>query len=154
MFKYLGINIQSPLESFIDVNLWPIIRAFRERIQKWRDLELTLLGKVNLLKMFYLTKFLYVLSNTPVYIPQKICRHINYLSNSFLWGSKSTRVSLVILQLPVDQGGLALHDLRLYYFASQLIYIHWRMFPQMNNAALDVEAVVASSYEALLNFFL
>lgn len=90
--------------------------------------------------------FLYALPNTPVYVPQKIFKYINSLLNSYLWGSKASRVSLDILQLPVDQGGLPLPDLHLYYFASQLVYIHWRMFSQINNAAVAVEAAVASSY--------
>lgn len=132
--------------------MWPIIRAFRDRVQKWKDLPLTLLGRVNLFKMILLPKFLYALSNSPVYIPKKTFQYINLLLNSFLWGSKATSVSLDTLKLP-DRGGLALPDLHLYYLASKLVYIHWWKFPQVNNAAVEMEAAVASSYEALLNFF-
>ena len=65
----------------------------------------------------------------------------------------AVRVSLTVLQLPVGRGGLAIPDLCLYYLASQLVQAHWRMFPQLNNAATAVEAAVATSYETLLNFF-
>lgn len=58
-----------------------------------------------------------------------------------------------ILQLPMGRGGLALPDLHLYYLASQLVHIHWRMFPQLNNAAVMVEAAIVTSSETLLNFF-
>lgn len=51
------------------------------------------------------------------------------------------------------RGGLAVPDMRLYYLASQLVQIHWRMFPQLNNAATAVEAAVVISYETLLNIF-
>lgn len=137
----------------MEANLWPIIRTFSERIQKWKDLPLTLYGRANLFKMIFLPKFLYVLSNAPIYIPKKIFKHINSLLTSFLWGNKAARVSLEVLQLPVQRGGLAVPDLRLYYLTSQLVFIRWRMFPQFNNAAVAVEAAAVTSYETLLNFF-
>lgn len=94
-----------------------------------------------------------MLSNAPIYIPpKKPFRYINFLPTSFLWGNKAARVSLELLQLPVRRGVLAVPDLRLYYLAAQLVQVHWRMFPQLNNAAIAVEAVVATSYETLLNF--
>lgn len=72
---------------------------------------------------------------------------------TFLWGSKAARVSLEIVQLLVQRGGLAIPDLRLYYLASQLVFTHWRMFPQINNATVAVEAAAVTSYETLLNFY-
>lgn len=33
-FKYLGILVKSPVSSFAETNLWPIIMTFNERIQK------------------------------------------------------------------------------------------------------------------------
>lgn len=102
--------------------------------------------------MIFLPKFLFILSNAPLYIPNKSFRYIDSLLTSFLWGDRAARVSLAVLQLPVGRGGLAIPDLRLYYLASQLVQAHWCMFPQLNNAATAVEAAVATSYEALLNF--
>ena len=52
----------------------------------------------------------------------------------------------------MGRGGLAVPDLRLYYLASQLVHIHWRMFPQLSNAAIAVGAAVVTSSKTLLNF--
>lgn len=37
-----------PVDFFVEVNLWPIIRIFRDRVQKWKHLPLTLLGRVTI----------------------------------------------------------------------------------------------------------
>lgn len=56
------------------------------------------------------------------------------------------------LQLSVSRrGGLALHNLCLYYYAVQLVYIHWWLFPQQNNAASVAEVGVVSLFKTLGN---
>lgn len=62
------------------------------------------------------------------------------------------RMSLATLQLPSNRGGLALPNLRMYYLAAQLIYVHWSMFPQLNNAAAATEAAIVLLYETLSSF--
>lgn len=47
--------------------------------------------------------------------------------------------------------GLAMPDMRSYFFASQLVFLHWRCFPQIPNATTLLEAAVATSQETLLN---
>lgn len=48
-------------------------------------------------------------------------------------------------------GGMALPDLRSYFMASQLSFLHWRLFPLTPNATSLLEAAVAISQETLQN---
>lgn len=43
-FKYLRVVVQLPISRFLDLNLMPIIRTFRERVQKWQNLPLVVMG--------------------------------------------------------------------------------------------------------------
>lgn len=109
------------------------------------------MGQINLFKMIFLPKFLYTLSNSPVYVSKQIFRSIDSNVVGFLLGSRSLRASMAILKLSVTMGGLALPDLWSYFLAAQLSFLHWRFFPQIPNATTLLESVVATSQGTLLN---
>lgn len=76
-FKYLGILVQRLISTFLEINLTPIIRAFREKVHKWQPLPLTVMGQINVFKMIFLPKFLYILSNSAVFVPKQVFRGID-----------------------------------------------------------------------------
>lgn len=80
-----------------------------------------------------------------------VFKNIDSIIVGFLWGSKAPRVSLTVLKLPITMGGMALPDLRSYFMASQLSFLHWRLFPLTPNATSLLEAAVAISQETLQN---
>ena len=93
-FRYLGIEIQLPLNTYTKNNLFPLVSRLKESLQFWNKLPLNLLGRVNIYKMIYLPRFLYVLWHAPIYLPKKLFTNINALLLPFLWGAKPARVSL------------------------------------------------------------
>lgn len=101
----------------MDNNISPLVVRMKENLQTWHRLPLNLLGRINIYKMIYLPRFLYLLWHAPVYIAKKVFKGINKILLSFLWGAKPARVSLDTLYLPIRAGGLALPDL-LYYNAT------------------------------------
>ena len=62
-------------------------------------------------------KFNYILQALPVRIPLKYFKRFDKLCNKFLWNGKRPRLNLHKLQRPVDQGGLGIPNLLLYYYA-------------------------------------
>lgn len=64
-FKYLGIQVRRELISFIDLNLLPVLSQLWTRCASWASLPLNLMGRINLLKMLYLPKFLYIFRKQP-----------------------------------------------------------------------------------------
>lgn len=82
-FRYLGIEIQLPISKFLEANLSPIVGKFREKVQRWQNLPITLMGRINLFKMIFLPKFLYILSNSPVFVTlQVFCRFLVGIQSS------------------------------------------------------------------------
>lgn len=81
--KYLGIVITRFPEDFVKLNIEPVIATLKIKTQTWAKLPLGVMGRVNLIKMVILPKFLYVLWHAPGYIPLRIFKSIKAILNSF-----------------------------------------------------------------------
>ena len=101
--------------------------------------------------MIYLPRFLYVLSNSPIYITKAKFKEIDSIITNFVWRGGVVRIAKKTLQLPTSEGGLALPCLQTYYIASQLAHAHWWFHPEANNAAAALEVAILPSYESLQN---
>lgn len=150
-FRYLGVLIEHPISSYTKINLDPLITRLKSTLKTWNNLPLTLLGRINIFKMIYLPRFLYILSNSPIYITKAKFKEIDSIIINFLWKGGVVKIAKHTLQLPILEGGLALPCLQTYYIASQLMHAHWWFFPEANNAATALEAAILTSYESLQN---
>uniref|UniRef100_A0A803J3Y7 Uncharacterized protein n=1 Tax=Xenopus tropicalis TaxID=8364 RepID=A0A803J3Y7_XENTR len=150
-FKYLEVVISKNYTKFEEDNLTPIVHNPSNKIDTWTQLPLTLPSRINLLKMIFLPKFLYIFHNSPIPPRAKWFKRIDSLILGFLWAGEHPHINQKTLQAPVTQGGLALPNMRLYYLASQLIYAHWWLTPHRDNTSTLLEANILGSREALAN---
>ena len=72
-------------------------------LKKWEKRELTLFGRVLVLKTFALSKL--ILPATTMCIPLKIIKRINTLFYKFLWRSRDKVKRIRVIQ-SLDNGGL------------------------------------------------
>lgn len=114
-FKYLGIQVAPRIGDYCSLNIYPLLSRFRDKINTWNNLKMSLAGKANLIKMILMPQLLYFLHNTPVVIPLKIFRIVNTLFRRLLWNNKHPRIKLEQLQQSKDNGGLAVPNPWLYY---------------------------------------
>lgn len=146
---YLGIS--SDIGDYMGKNIQPLMSQITTKCVAWRSLPLTPVGRVNLLKMVYLPKFLYFFRNTPSHIPKSFFRRLEGLLVSFVWAGKPPRVARKILYLPLSRGGLALPNFQIYYWAAVLVTVHWWFSQPRQNPAITLEAATLGSYAALSN---
>lgn len=59
--KYLGLIITNTMTDFIGLNISPLLPILNRKLHTWKNLSLSLIGKVNLIKMKILPLFLYIL---------------------------------------------------------------------------------------------
>lgn len=57
-FKYLGVFVDSNLKNLYKLNLLSLLQKVGGDLKKWMDLPLTLLCRINVIKMNILPKFL------------------------------------------------------------------------------------------------
>lgn len=109
------------------------------------------MGRINLLKMLYLPKFLYVFRNSPTWIPNSFFAEVDRCVGSSIWEGGTPRLARSTLTLPVRCGGLALPNYRTYYWTAVLVTVRWWYVLSKSNAAVCLEAVVLGSLRELGN---
>lgn len=83
-FRYLGIRIVPRLDQVASANYEPLMAEINESIDRWMSLPVSIMGRVNILKMNTLPKLLYLFQNIPLPPPtdlfSKIKKNICWFS--------------------------------------------------------------------------
>ena len=119
-FTYLGIQIVPKLENIVKQNYDPISNSISEALNRWSSLPISLIGRINILKMNILPKLLYLFQNIPLSPPVGFFPMMEKLFRNFIWNSRRPRLRLSLLYLPYDRGGLRCPNILWYYWAAQL----------------------------------
>lgn len=110
-FKYLGIHIVPRLEQVPCANYDPLMAEINESIDRWMSLPVSLMGRVNILKMNTLPKLLYLYQNILLPPPTDLFSKVKKLFAGFLWNNRRARLCLSLLYLPFDRGGPTMSEL-------------------------------------------
>jgi hypothetical protein len=103
--RYLGIYFK---DGAIDARLQyeALIGTMKQRIDSWKDRDLSLHGRVLCLNVFVLSRLWFAAHVVP--IEKHVLQQVNGLSRDFLWRGRRGHVSLQRVQKPSSQGGLGL----------------------------------------------
>jgi len=83
-------------------------------------LPISIIGRINTLKMNILPKLLYLFQNIPLSPPFGFFSQMKKMFIRFLWNNKRARLRLSLMYLPYERGGLKCPNFKLYYWAAQL----------------------------------
>ena len=119
-FKYLGIEITPDLNKTVSTNYNPLVNEVTEMLNRWTNLPISMIGRIHVIKMSILPKFLYYFQTLPLALPISFFDNLNKLFSQFIWNNRKARLRYKLLYLPYDRGGLQLPNLRWYYMAAQL----------------------------------
>ena len=92
--KYLGIHITSSLQNLFDANYGKIIRSINNDLERWSMLPLSLLGRVESIRMNILPRLLYLFQMLPIEIPKSTFDNLEKMMSRFIWQKKRPRVRL------------------------------------------------------------
>lgn len=101
--RYLGINRTGDASQLFSGTSPPYSSK-----HKWtcpHAQRLSWLGRVNVLKMDVLPRFLYLLQTIPIYIPTSYFRKLRQMFSSFIWKAAQPRIKYDTLALPKAEGG-------------------------------------------------
>ncbi len=118
--KYLGITITPQIKNIIPCNYDPIIAQVNDSLDRWMSLPLTIIGRINIIKMNILPKFLYLFQSIPLTPPSGFFSSMRKTFTNFMWNKRRPRLRLTLLYLPYDSGGLQLPNFLWYFRAAQL----------------------------------
>ena len=119
-FSYLGISVTRNHKDLIQENLITLLNQTKQILTQWSPLSMSLVGRINSIKMTILSKFLYLFQALPLFIPGSFFQLLNSVISSYLWRGKRPRLIKIHLQKTKPTGGLALPNFRFYYWAANL----------------------------------
>ncbi len=119
-FKYLGIFVTKSLTGMYVSNFVPLLKNCESDTERWANLPFSLAGRISLIKMTVLPKFLYLFQHIPIYLKKKFFMDLDKRITSFLWGNRPARIKKTILQLPKNKG--VSHSKNVYTIIGLAIY--------------------------------
>ena len=102
----LGVKI--PIldrNSIFEINYEPKIKEMELKFKRWKTRNLSLKGKVTIVKTFGISKLLYLASVLP-FPPKNIIDRINQYIFSFIWNNKNDKIRRSIMINTFDNAGL------------------------------------------------
>lgn len=121
-FGYLGVSIARSFKSLYSENFFPLLAEIKADFQKWGSLPLSLIGRINTVKMNILPKFLILFQCLPIFLPNFFFfKTIDLII--FLWNGKTPRVRQKVLQNCKFYGRFSLPNFQFYYWAANITKI-------------------------------
>uniref|UniRef100_A0A8C9YXD9 Endonuclease/exonuclease/phosphatase domain-containing protein n=1 Tax=Sander lucioperca TaxID=283035 RepID=A0A8C9YXD9_SANLU len=123
-----GERISRNPKLLLKLNFLDMMDKLKANIRNWKLLPLSMIGRINAVKMVALPRFLYLFQNLPIYLPLSFFKQLDLAVLSFVWADKLPRISKAHLQKDLKSGGLGLPVFRHYYWAANaraLIFWQW-----------------------------
>lgn len=120
--KTLGILFLNNEAKMVELNLETRMKEMKTVLQKWKRRNLTLLGKVTVIKMLALPILTYPLINLPDPTANTI-KSINTELFAFLWNNKPDKIARKVVIQNIEKGGLKMTDIGSFISASKASWV-------------------------------
>lgn len=122
--KYLGIHLTKEISTLAKVNYDPLLINIKNDIHRWNAVSfLSFSQRIDAIRVNVLPRYLYLFQALPTEIPQTHWSELNKTISRFIWQGKKPRIKLKAVELPKEQGGMALPYFKDYFYAAQTKYL-------------------------------
>ena len=90
-FRYLGIIITPSPAQLFEANYGKLITEVKVDLTRWEILPLTLVGRVETVRMNILPRLLFLFQSLPIVISGVFLKTIDKIISKFLWQNKKSK---------------------------------------------------------------
>ena len=145
-FKTLGINFSLNVNSLYELNFIPKLNQIEQTTNCWKHRNLSLIGKVTVIKSLLLPQLLYLFSVLCINIPKTFFKKLDHLFYKFIWNGGNDRVKRNILCNDYDDGGLRMFDPLLFSQAQKLTWVKHLLDPNYSSFWKHLEISVLEKF--------
>lgn len=127
-FKLLGIKFDMHKDDITSVNYSEKIAKIKSLLNTWTLRDLTLLGKITVIKSLALPILIQTLTVLPN-PPKNVINEINDIFFSFLWSGKPDKIKRKIICKSYEEGGLKMPDIESFCYSLKMTWIHKLLDP-------------------------
>ena len=103
-----------------ELNFEKAIEKLRTQLNIWKQRDLSLVGKIQIIKTFGISQIQYIMNMvTPT---TEMLKTIKKLLNNFLWGSNVNKIKHTTMIAEYDKGGLKMPDVESILYAQRLMW--------------------------------
>uniref|UniRef100_A0A8C5Q7B2 Reverse transcriptase domain-containing protein n=1 Tax=Leptobrachium leishanense TaxID=445787 RepID=A0A8C5Q7B2_9ANUR len=128
--RYLGVVLPKDLTTLYKANYEPLLRKVEQDLKRWRIPNVSWLGRINIVKMNILPRFLYIFQSVPIGVPPTFHRQLKSAFLKYIWNDIHPRIPYAVMTRHRNRGGLGLPDLELYHTAALFLKLaDWSKSP-------------------------
>ena len=107
--RILGIYASYDSDTCIIKNFKEKLANIKAIINTWKGRNLTMIGRIQIIKTFLISQLLYV--SSALDIPEHIIRELDHIITDFVWKGIRAKVGKLVLKKGIEEGGLKMPDL-------------------------------------------
>ena len=120
--KILGIHYHKTNDNIASINIQTIIPKIKKEICQWRRRQLTLLGKITVVKSLLVSKLVHVLTALPNPSEATI-KELNSILFRFIWNEGPDKVKRTTLITDYHEGGLRMLDIHSFLVSLKISWL-------------------------------
>ena len=117
----LGIFFSYNTDYVVQKNFMDRAKEFKRILDMWQQRDLSLIGKITVLKSLAFSKIIYQCGVLP--IPPNFAEHITDLSYKFVWNNKPNKIKRKTLIAEYEKGGLKMLDIQSFLKAQKVMWV-------------------------------